>query len=285
MLRHLLLLACTLPLLAVDALPPGTTVTDDAVPDTPGVISYTVTSAYQEGANKVEVLLPSRLDPAKRYPVVYCLPVNAGTKGDWGHPLTVAQEQGLADRHQTILVCPAYHRLPWYGDNPERLDMRQDQYLLDVVMPLIEQRHPAIAAREGRFLVGFSKSGLGALGLFLKNRDRFAAVAVFETWHGVPDDKQWNTWGFAECYGTRANFDRYDPMHLIPEQAKELAAEPCRIAVLNGGPGIRVGVEFLLDQLRDRKIPHTEIRNPFWGHTWTSGWLPFALTALNPQPR
>lgn len=277
----LLLLACMSPLVAA-ALPEGTKITPDATPETPGVLSWTVTSPYQEGPNKLEVLLPQPLKPGRKYPVVYCLPVNATTKGDWGHPLTEAIKLDLPNRHQAIFVTPAYAVLPWFGDNPQRPEMRQNQYLIDVVIPFIESQYPADATPRGRYLVGFSKSGHGALGLFLRQPDFFSKVAVFENWWGVPNDEQWTQWGFATCYGTRENFDAYDPQLLIDKRKEQLAAGPTRIAVLLGGPGARLGVEGLLGKLRDRRIPHTEIRNAAMAHTWTSGWLPLAVAAIDP---
>jgi hypothetical protein len=254
----------------------------DATPETPGVQSWSVTCSYQEGTNKLEILLPEPLDPQRRYPVVYCLPVNAGTKGNWGHPLTEALAHQLPNRYQAIFVCPSYHRLPWYGDNPARAELRQNRYLLEVVLPFIEKTYPAVARPEGRYLVGFSKSGLGALSLFLRNPEKFHKVAVFENWFGQPTEEQWNNWGFAECYGTRANFNDYDPQHLIDLRKDLLAVGPTRLCVLGGGPGLRLGVDSLMSLLTDRKIPHTEIWNRTMGHTWTSGWLPLAVAALEP---
>ncbi len=259
---------------------PGVTVTVDEQAQTPGVQSWTVTSPYQQGGNRIEFLLPSHRDPAARYPVVYCLPVNDGTQGKWGHPLTVARQHELADRLDVILVCPAYAITPWYGDNPLRPEVRQSSYLTEVVVPLIEARLPALAEARSRYLIGFSKSGHGALGIFLRHLGRFAKVALFETWFGQPDASQWATWGFSDCYGTRESFDAWNPQQLIDEQKVKLAKGPSRIIVLNGGPGARLGVEALLAQLRDRVVPFTLIADGGWSHSWGSGWLPLAVTAL-----
>jgi hypothetical protein len=253
----------------------------DPAPDTPGVESWLATSAYQEGENKIEVLTPTNLAPDKTYPVIYCLPVNAGTHGDWGHPLVEAARERLPDRFGAIFVCPAYHILPWYGDSVTNPLVRQSEYLRRVVIPFIEKTYPA--APGARYLVGFSKSGLGALSLFLRQPGEFAGVAVFENWFGVPNEEQWTKWGFAECYGTRANFDQYDPAPLLKRRATELAAGPARITVIGGGPGARIGVDSLVTLLSDQHIPHFEIRNPALSHRWDSGWLPLAVAALNPE--
>lgn len=284
-----MLLLVLLTLLAVGAPaldgPAGVTVAEDPAPRIPGTLVWQVTSPYQEGTNAVEILLPDARPADRRYPVVYILPVNTGTQGQWGHPLEVAKAHDLANRHQVILVCPAFAVLPWFGDNPQRPEMRQSSYVTEVVMPLVEARLPALAGPKGRHLIGFSKSGLGALGLFLRQPERFAAVAVFDNWWGVPNAAQWDAWGFAACYGTRENFDAWDPQRLIGQRKAELGAGPTRITVMGGGPGIRLGVEALEGMLSDGKIPHLMMCDRSWGHTWTSGWLPLAVAAVADAPR
>jgi hypothetical protein len=256
-------------------------VTRDADAGVPGTESWSITSPFQEGTNKVEVLAPARLEPGRKYPAVYCLPVNEGTRGNWGHPLEEAKKHDLANRHQAFFVTPSFHLLPWYGDNPERPEVRQMSHLTRAVLPFVESRYPADP--KARYAIGFSKSALGALGLFLNDLDGFRKVAVFENWWGVPNYEQWEKWGFAPCYGTRASFDAWNPQHLFDREKGRLSGGPPRVAVLLGGPGARIGVETLLCQLRDRKIPHVEIRDLSMGHTWTSGWLPLAAAALAPE--
>ena len=81
-----------------------------------------------------------------------------------------------------------------------------------------------------------------------------------------------------------ARLHKYMPRDTSPTDGWRAIRVPkkdrTRITVLNGGPGIRLGVEALLGQLRDRQVPHTLIANSAWGHTWTSGWLPLAVAAL-----
>ncbi len=255
-------------------------ITRDPQPVMTGTESWTVESPFLPGENKIEVLLPSPMETGRAYPVIYVLPVNAGTKGDWGHPLEEALRDDLANRHQAILVVPSFPVLPWFGDSATNPRMRQNRHVSEVVVPFIDRTYPTLAKPAGRALIGFSKSALGALQLFLLEPDKFGAAAVFENWYGVPDDLQWNKWGFAECYGTRANYDAMDPQKLLNTHKDRLISEKLPLAVLIGGPGPRLGTELLLMQLRGTGIPHVEVRDTSWGHTWTSGWLPFAVTAV-----
>lgn len=275
-----ILFAVLLPasLFASEHMPDGVKVTRDRVPETQGVQSWSITSPYQEGTNKVEVLLPSDFDPSQHYPVVYCLPVNAGTKGDWGHPLKEAKRNHLADMYQAIFVCPSFALLPWYGNNPENPRIRENDHILKAVIPFVESHYPV--KKNHNYLIGFSKSAIGALSLFFRQEHPFAKVAVFENWYGNPSKKQWEKWGFKTCYGTRANLTLYNPQDVVAKYAKQFSGGPVRVTVLGGGPGRRIGVEKLMKQLRKAGIPHFEIWERGMGHRWTSGWLPLAVSSL-----
>jgi S-formylglutathione hydrolase FrmB len=261
-----------------------TRITPDAQSVHPGIRSYTVDCDYQKGPNELEVLLPDDYTPTKHYPVVYLLPVNVSPDGQWGSSVVEARKNDLQNRFETIFVAPAYDTVPWFGDNPLHPDTRQNSYLTDVVIPFIDHEFSTRTDADGRFLVGFSKSGLGAWSLFLMHLNLFGRIAIFDSYQGQPTQKQWNTWGFAETYGTRDNFDRYDPLILLDQHKTELAAQPCRITILAGGPGSRVGVDMYHSKLQDFKIPYVYVQAANMPHTWTSGWLPMAIAALTYPP-
>jgi S-formylglutathione hydrolase FrmB len=256
-----------------------TKITPDSPSVNAGIRSYTVDCAYQKGPNELEVLLPDDYSPQKRYPVIYMLPVNVGTTGPWGSSVVEAQKNSLQNRFGAIFVAPAYDTVPWFGDNPLRPEIRQNSYITDVVVPFVDKEF-STQAEKGRYLIGFSKSGLGAWSLFLMHLDQFTGVAIFDSYQGQPTQQQWNTWGFADTYGTRENFDLYDPLILLEKQRAALQKDPCRITILGGGPGARVGVDLYRAKLADMKIPYVYIQGADMPHTWTSGWLPMAAAAM-----
>jgi hypothetical protein len=259
---------------------PATVIVPDKTPVNAGIQSYTVTCAYQKKANELEVLTPTDYTPTKHYPVVYLLPVNAGTSGQWGSGIVEAQKSHLQDRYEMIFVAPAYDTLPWFGDNVVDPGIRQNSYITDVVVPFIDKTFSTIPEARGRGLVGFSKSGLGAWALFLQRPEMFGQVALFDSYEGQPSDAQWHTWGFADTYGTRANFDAYEPLGLLAKAKDRLATAGHRITLLAGGPGSRVGVDTYRSKLEDLKIPYVYIYCGGMAHAWTTGWLPLAVAAL-----
>jgi enterochelin esterase-like enzyme len=260
-------------------------ITRDTQSVNPGTRSYTVISAYQKRPNELEVLLPDDYSPDKKYRVVYMLPVNTGTTGQWGSSIVEARKANLQNAYDMIFVAPAYDTQPWFGDNPVHPETQQDTYMLDVVVPFIDKEFSTVAEARGRMLIGFSKSGLGAWQLFLMHLDVFEQVAIFDSYQGQPSQEQWKTWGFVDTYGTRENFDTYDPLKLLDQDKEVLQKEPRRITLLGGGPGPRVGVDLYRTKLEDYKIPHIYVHGTYMQHNWYSGWLPLAVAGMAyPEP-
>ncbi len=137
-----------------------------------------------------------------------------------------------------------------------------------------------MAESRGRMLIGFSKAGLGAWQLFLMHPDLFDQVAIFDSFQGQPSQDQWIHWGLVDTYGTRENFDKYDPLILLDKQKELLQKCPRRITLLGGGPGSRVGVDLYHTKLQDFKIPYIYIQGSYMQHNWYSGWLPLAVAGM-----
>jgi S-formylglutathione hydrolase FrmB len=266
--------------LAAGATSPAPAITRDKTSVNPGILSFTVVSNYQKGPDELEALLPDDYTANKRYPVVYLLPVNTGTTGQWGSSIVEAKKANLQNQYQMIFVAPAYDTQPWFGDNPLRPEIRQNSYMLDVVIPFIDKEFSTIAEAKGRFLIGFSKAGLGAWSLFLGHLDLFGQVAIFDSYLGPPTEEQWTTWGLQDTYGTRKNYDNYDPLLLLEKDKKLLEVQPRRITLLGGGPGSRVGVDLYHTKLQDDHIPYIYIQGSYMEHNWYSGWLPLAVAGM-----
>ncbi len=141
----------------------------EAVRDQNGFLTHTVRSEYQSGETLLKVLLPDRRESGQRYRVLYVLPVEAGEASVYGRPLEEIKSRDLHNKHQLVCVYPTFSHLPWYADHPSDPRIRQESYLLRVVLPVVEARYPVRAEREGRLLLGFSKSGWGAFSLLLRH--------------------------------------------------------------------------------------------------------------------
>ena len=186
---------------------------------------HTVRSAYQAGTTRVRVLLPAGFDRKQRYRVLYVLPVEALDGEHWGNGLKTVYRDGLHDKYGLICVAPTFSQLPWYTDHPKKPHIRQESYLLKVILPFIEKTYPVTPGRSGRLLVGFSKSGWGAFTLLLRNPEVFAAAAAFDAPMALAKP---GPYGTGPVFGGEKNFEKYRVESLLKKNARHRSCHPAR---------------------------------------------------------
>lgn len=240
-----------------------------------GIIIHTIRSEFQGGDNELAVLTPAVLEPGRRYPVLFVLPVYPGAKAA-RTGLEEVRRLNLHERFGLICVGPAFGEIPWYADHPSNPLDRQESHLLRAVLPLVEKLYPVRPDTAGRLLVGFSKSGWGAFSLLLRHPDVFGRAAAWDVPFLL---KRPGPWGTDRCWPTETDFARYKVPQLLDERAGLLRTQPARLALLGYGlyrdDDIRVH-----EQLTALGIPHHWEHGPERKHTWESGWLESAITAL-----
>lgn len=239
------------------------------------VLVHRVVSDLQSAPTEVRVLLPKEMPAAKKLPVVYLLPVEAGREHRYGDAMTEAVRLDAANRYGAIFVAPTFAALPWYADHPTDAALAQERYFLDVVLPLVERTYPALAEPRGRLLVGFSKSGWGAWSLLLRHPDVFGRAASWD----APLLMGWpSKYGSQPIFGTEENFEKYRITRLLDERAKLFASEPPRLILL--GKGNFNDHEPIHAMLEKLGIPHTYHDGPKTPHVWDAAWLKPAVEAL-----
>lgn len=127
---------------------------------------------------KYDVVLPPGYEQTERsYPVIYLLHGFMQNYTVWGRNLgaaSLARELG-----DLILVMPDGGN-SWYVDYAESHNgevNQWEQYLMEDLIPDVEQRFRAISRREGRAVAGLSMGGYGAVMLGLRHPERFVSVA------------------------------------------------------------------------------------------------------------
>jgi hypothetical protein len=243
------------------------------------VLVHTVRCEYQSGETKISVLLPDRMQRGRRYPVVYVLPVEAGEGSQFGVGLDVVRRHDLHNKHTAIFVAPTFSDLPWYADHPTSPAVRQESYFLKVVLPAVEKGYPVIGQRDGRWLLGFSKSGWGAWSLLLRHAEVFGRAAA---WDAPLAEAAPRNYGMGPIFGTQANFEKYRVETLLRSQAANLGEKP-RLVLLGYGnfrqQHVRVHEEML-----QWGIPHVYRDGPARKHHWEGGWVPEAVELLAGLP-
>jgi enterochelin esterase family protein len=121
-----------------------------------------------------------------RYPVLYLLHGNNDTQAGWvdvGRANLILDN--LIDQKKAvpmIVVMPFGHA----SNNAASFDF--ERYLLDDVMPAVEQRYRVIPDRDHRAIVGYSMGGGQALSIGLARLDLFSVVGGMSA--AVPTDSQ-----------------------------------------------------------------------------------------------
>lgn len=244
-----------------------------------GILVHTVRSACQSGETKIRVLLPERAEPGRRYPVVYVLPVESGDGRQYGVGLDVVREHDLHNKCAAVFVAPTFSDLPWYADHPTDPRICQETYFLKVVVPAVEKRYPVIAERDGRWLLGFSKSGWGAWSLLLRHPDLFGRAAA---WDAPLAEAAPTKYGMGPIFGTQANFEQYRIETLLRREAARLGEKP-RLVLLGYGNFREQHVRVHEEMLR-WGIPHVYRDGPARKHHWDSGWVGEAVELLRGLP-
>ena len=253
---------------------PDTTISA-AKPNADGILVHTLACAFQDRPTALRVLLPTRLEKDKRYPVLYVLPVEAGDGNHYGNGLLEIKKLGLQDKYGLICVEPTFARLPWYADHPTAAGIRQESYLLKVVVPFVDEQYPVLRKPEGRLLLGFSKSGWGAFTLLLRHPDVFGRAAAWDAPLAMDAPGKY---GSGEIFAGKENFEKYRVTKLLEERAGNLG-EGKRLAILGYGSfrAEHMTVHTLMDRL---KITHEYRDGPQRKHDWHSGWVAEAVAFL-----
>lgn len=251
------------------------TTVSDALADSHGFLTHEVSSSFQAGKTKILVLKPTKLEIGRKYSVIYILPVEAGTESRYGDGLTEVSKQNLHNKHKVIFVAPTFSQLPWYADHPTKPEIRQEAYLLNVVIPFVEKTYPVQADADHRLLLGFSKSGWGAWSLLLRHPDVFGKAAAWDA--PLMMDKP-GKYGSGEIFGAEENFATYRIETLLRTKSKNLGTG--ERLILTGYGNFReehVRTQALLTEL---KIPHVYQDGPSRKHDWHSGWVAESVELL-----
>lgn len=173
---------------------------------------HDVESEFQEGVTPVWVLPPPRFDQTGLHKTIYILPAHPGEPTQL---INVLQAMCIPEKYGVFVVVPSMHGMPWFGDHPVNLRLRQESYLIQYLIPFIENQYPVINSGEGRFLLGFSKSGWGAFSLILRNPSFFGCAASWD----APMFADHLFYGMDEVFGTMDHMINYMPSSLMIQNA------------------------------------------------------------------
>ncbi len=247
--------------------------------DANGVASYNVTSANDSGAPQVlRVLRPANPAPGVPHNFLYVLPVEAGLGNTFGDGLQVLRGLGAQDQYNLTIIEPSFGIDPWYADNSADPAVRYDAFMTTELVPWVQQ-NLATAGSEQNWLIGFSKSGIGAQDLILRHPGVFTLAA---SWDFPADMFSYDQYGTdsAAAYGTDANFQaNYRLTAAFVAAHKDPFLKNNRI--WTGGFALYQQDGSDYDTLlASQGVAHSAGAPQALAHRWDSGWIPAALAAL-----
>lgn len=240
-----------------------------------GMKVHEVRSPYQAGTTDIRVLLPEQLDDSSKLRVIYVLPVEPGRETNYADGLTEIARHGWHNQYGAAFVAPTFSHIPWYADHPSDQAKRQETYLLQVVIPFIEQTYPVSTAADHCLLLGFSKSGWGAWCLLLRHPEMFGRASAWDAPVMMAEPGRYRS---AEILIPGAHFEQYHLSRLLRQRADDLQGEPRLI--LTGYGNFRDQHEQMHALLEELNIPHVYRDGPQREHSWSSGWMLEAIELL-----
>ncbi len=180
------------------------------------------------------------------------------------------------DQYDLTIIEPTFSTAPWYADNPNDANLQYETFMTNDLEPWVAA-NLATTGQEQNWLIGFSKSGIGAQDLLLKHPSTFQLAA---SWDFPADMSSYDEYGSASAYGTDANFQanyRLTQAFVDSHKAPFLTSNRIWIGGYNAFQTDIADYDALLSA---EGIPHTTGPSVPIEHRWDSGWVPEALAAL-----
>lgn len=134
------------------------------------LITIKHTPATLEFGKQLHVLLPDTKPPKDGFKVMYVLHGYYGDFTDWLYLSNIVRFERPSD---LVLVFPDGSN-SYFVDHPNGLKF--ESYIVNDVIPLIEQTFHVCKSSESRFIAGLSMGGYGALYIGLKHAHMFSKV-------------------------------------------------------------------------------------------------------------
>jgi hypothetical protein len=246
----------------------------------PGVVDYKFTSPDDgPGTQQLRVLKPNNPAPGVAHNFLLVLPVQAGVDNwTYGDGLDEIDSLNAQNTYNLTVIEPSFDFDPWYADNPTDPNVQYQTFMATQLQPWVKATL-STTGREQSWLIGFSKSGLGAQDLLFKYPNLFTLAASWDFPAGMDTVSQYPD--SEACYGTQANFAanyQLNAAFLEAHRSPFQASNRIWIGSYSFFGGDLAAYDTLLTSLG---IQHSTQSPTQMTHAWYSGWVPLALAALD----
>jgi hypothetical protein len=248
--------------------------------DANGVATYNMTSPIVSGGatEPLRVLTPTNPAPGVAHNFLIALPVEPGEGTTYGDAMSTLESLNAQNQYNLTIVEPSFAIDPWYADSATDPTELMETFMTTQLVPWIKA-HLAITGTEQVWLIGFSKSGVGAQDLILKHPNVYTLAASWD----FPDSTSYDALGSSEAtaYGTNANFvANYE----LSQNFVNTWAAP-----FTQQKRLWIGGYYYFDwdvyndyapELNSANVLYDAESPTEMAHNWGSGWVPGALAAL-----
>ena len=179
--------------------------------------------------------------------------------------------------YNAYIIAPSFRAMPWYGNHPTDPAREYESFMVEDLVPWVKA-NLSVTGQEEHWLVGFSKSGFGAVTLLMRNPTVFAAAAAWDFPANLSSAEPWN---MLDNYGTEANFQ--DNFRLtsswIAERRVPFQRTP-HLWLSGDDAFFRDAVDGFAALLSSNGVQFVKDGGTQRSHTWTSGWLPRAVAGI-----
>jgi len=248
-----------------------------------GIAYYTFASPDDGGGTHIlRVLTPTDPTPGVPHNFLYVLPVEPEQGTQYGDGLETLLNLNAQNQYNLTIIEPSFAIDPWYANNPDDPSVQYETFMTRDLVPWVEQNLGAGTPAGGgqNWLIGFSKSGLGAQDLLFKYPELFSLAA---SWDFPADMATYDAFGSssADVYGTDANFQasyRLTASFLEAHRTPFLSSNRIWIGGYDVFGTDMTDYDALLSS---EGIPHSTQTPVQMDHGWDSGWMQTALSALS----
>lgn len=210
------------------------------------------------------VITPENGTPDQRYPVLYLLHGYSDYYDGWVKKVPVIKE--LANQYQTIIVCPDGGFSSWYLDSPADSAYQYETYMINELIPAIDEKYKTLKQRESRAITGLSMGGHGALYLAIRHRDLFANAGSMSG--GVDLTHSITSWDIAKRLGSYQGNEELWHKNSVITIARQLKNGELNLSFECGTDDFFIGINRMLHALLvEKKIAHDYTERP-GAHNW-----------------
>ena len=173
--------------------------------------------------------------------------------------------------------------MPWYADHDSDPERQYESFLVNDLVPWV-QANLSVTGQEEHWLVGFSKSGFGAVTLLFRNPSSFSAAAAWDFPAEQPDT---SVLDMLDNYGTDTNFqhnyrltDAWIAARKAPFQTARGSGSPTTSGTFSDTRRSWTRCPCSRHDLQANGVQFLRTGGATRPHSWTSGWLPKRWSCL-----